>query len=202
MKEVLFILLDQYADWEAALVAAALNDPDDECPQKYCVKTVSPDGKPVRSIGGFTVLPDYSLDIVPDDFAALLLIGGYSWKKSEADACLGLVKSAVQKGAVVGAICGATTFLGRHGFLNNVRHTSNTLEYLKQNGKQDYTGEALYIAQQAVSDKGIITANGTAYMEFAKEVLIALDAAPRDKIDEWYDYLKLGQYEAEKKLGC
>lgn len=46
------MLPDKYADWEAALIAAALND-DRDGPTKYCVRTVSPDGKPVRSIGGF-----------------------------------------------------------------------------------------------------------------------------------------------------
>ncbi len=200
MKEVLFMLTDRYADWEAALVAAALNG-DHDGPAKYCVKTVSADGKPVRSIGGFLTMPDYSLKSAPKEFVALLLIGGYSWKQSESDIITGLVKRAFDNGAIVGAICGATAFLGRHGFLNGVRHTSNSLDYLKEWAKDDYTGEVLYIAQQAVSDGGVITANGTAYAEFAREVLSALESHTPEEIDEWYDYVKLGQYEAEKKRG-
>lgn len=199
MKEVLFVILDLYADWEAALIAAALNDDENE--PKYCVKTVSFAKEPVRSIGGFTVLPDYSLASAPEDFAAVLLIGGKSWRKDSAAPVAGLVKKAIEKHAIAGAICDATVFLGMHGFLNGVKHTSNTLDSLKEGAKENYNNEDNYIMQQTVSDCGIVTANGTAYMEFAREVLQALSAAPRKEIDEWYDYMKLGHYEALKKWG-
>lgn len=198
MKEVLFVLLDLYADWEAALVAAALNDDDKHL---YCVKTVGLTSEPVRSIGGFTALPDYSLGSVPEDFAALLLIGSRSWKKESTAPVAALVKKAADKNVPIGGICGGTAFLGMLGLLNDVRHTSNSLEYLKDSAKEAYTGEANYLEQQSVSDKGIITANGSAYAEFAKQVLEMLNAAPKEEIDEWYDYMKLGQYEAEKKRG-
>lgn len=200
MKEVLFLLLDKYADWESALVAAVLND-DNNGPTKYRVKTVCPDGKPVRSIGGFLTLPDYSLESAPEDFAALLLIGARSWKNEGVKPVAALLKKAVEKRVPVGAICGGTVFLAMHGLLNGVRHTSNSLEYLKEAAGANYTGEKLYVAEQAVSDGGIITANGTAHMEFAREVLTALDAKPKKDIDAWYDYFKLGFYEAEKKWG-
>jgi putative intracellular protease/amidase len=200
MKEVLFVILEPYADWEAALVAAAISDPEGG-EQKYVVKTVSLEKKPVHSIGGFTVLPDYDLASVPEDFAAVLLIGGYSWRKPEAVPIAALVKRARERGALVGAICGATVFLGMQGFLNEARHTSNTLDSLKAAAGERYTGESRYIREQAVSDGGIITANGTAYMEFAREVLIALNGMPQENIDKWYDFYKLGFYEALKKRG-
>lgn len=199
-KEVLFVILHDYADWEAAHIAAALND-DDDGGSEYCVRTVSLSKQPVRSIGGFFALPDYEIESVPEDFAAVLLIGGKSWRKEESSAVAGLVKKAIEKHAVVGAICDATVFLGMHGFLNNLKHTSNTLDSLKAGAKERYTNEQQYIAQQAVSDNGVVTANGTAYMEFAREVMLALGAYPKEKIDEWYDYFKLGHYEALKKRG-
>ena len=40
----------------------------------------------------------------------------------------------------------------------------------------------------------IITANGTAALEFAKEVLLAVGLAPENKINEWYNFHKLGYY--------
>ena len=39
-------------------------------------------------------------------------------------------------------------------------------------------------------------AYGTAALEFAREVLLALEAAPEDKITEWYNFHKLGCYKA------
>ena len=41
-------------------------------------------------------------------------------------------------------------FLGRHGFLNHVNHTSNGLDYLKQFAGVNYTGENLYMDELAV----------------------------------------------------
>ena len=48
--------------------------------------------------------------------------------------------------------------------------------------------------RQAVSDQNIITANGTAPLEFAKEVMLALSAASEKAITEWFELHKLGYY--------
>lgn len=198
MKEVLLVILDQYADWEAALVAAPVNDADEK---KYEVKTVGLTNEPVRSIGGFATLPDYELASAPEEAAAVLLIGGRAWRRPEAAPVADFAARAHQRGALIGGICAGATFLAMHGFLNDVRHTGNSPESLKTAAGERYTGENNYIAQQAVSDGGVITANGTAYLEFARDVLIALDAMSRERIDEWYDFYKLGFYEAMRKRG-
>ena len=87
-------------------------------------------------------------------------------------------------------------FLGKTGILNHVKHTSNDLSDLQQWAGSHYTGTAHYVGQQAVRDHNIITANGTAAIEFAQEVLIALDIAPEEKIKEWCDFYKMGPYRA------
>ena len=61
LEEVLFVVLDEYADWEAASLAAALNEKPEQGKQRYCVKTVSLNKEPVRSIGGFRTMPDYAV---------------------------------------------------------------------------------------------------------------------------------------------
>ena len=50
--------------------------------------------------------------------------------------------------------------------------------------------------EPAVCDGNIITANGTATLEFTREVLLALDIAPESNIVEWYNFHKLGFYNA------
>ena len=82
------------------------------------------------------------------------------------------------------------------GALNDVLHTSNDMNDLKQWAGSVYTGETKYIAKQSVRDKNIITANGTAPMEFAKEILLALNVASEEKVLEWYNFHKLGYYTA------
>lgn len=199
LKEVLFVLLEEYADWEAASLAAALNEKPDEGEQKYCVKTVSLDKEPVTSIGGFRILPDYSLEEVGDDFAGLVLIGGNSWRKEESQAVMKVVQKALDGKKVLAAICDGTVFLGMNGILNRDKHTSNFLPELKETAGAHYTGEALYLEQQAVRDGNLITANGSAFLEFGKEVMTALESAPQKEIDEWYDFFKSGYYEFMKK---
>ena len=76
-KEVLFVLLDEYADWEGAFLSTSLNFgvmPGSD--KKYIPKTVAPTEKEVCSIGGFRTIPDYSFRNLPEDYAALILIGG------------------------------------------------------------------------------------------------------------------------------
>lgn len=169
---------------------------------QYEVKTVSLSIDMVTSIGGLRVTPDYSVHSVPADYEALILIGGMSWRNEEAGKIKPLVEKCVADKKVLGGICDASAFLGTVGVLNEVRHTGNDLVDLKQWAGASYTGEELYMMQQAVSDRNIITANGTAALEFAREVLLVLKAAPEDKIMEWYNFHKLGYYKAPMPKGA
>lgn len=192
-QEVLFILLNDYADWEAAFLSSALNAglmPGSEI--KYVTKTVAPTLEEVHSLGGFRVTPDYSFKTMPIDYAALILIGGLQWNSPEAEQVVPLVQDALKQGKIVGAICNASCFMGAHGFLNEVKHTSNTLPYLKQWAGESYTNDAGYIEKQAVSDKNIVTANGTGYLEFTREILLLLKVDTPEKIEEFYDFHKNG----------
>lgn len=192
-QEVLFLLLNDYADWEGAFLSISLNAgvlPGNEV--KYISKTVAPTLDEVRSIGGFRTVPDYSFQTMPADYAALVLIGGMQWQSPESELVVPIVQDALLRGKIVGAICNASAFMGAHGFLNDVKHTSNTLPYLKQFAGSAYTNEAGYQEKQAVSDKNIVTANGTGHLEFTRELLLLLNADTPERIDAAYDYYKNG----------
>ena len=104
-----------------------------------------------------------------------------------------VVDYAVNNHIPVGAICGATLFMGENGYLDNRKHSSNTLELLKVQAPH-YKGENNYVERQVVSDDNIITANGTATLEFAKEIMLNLNTDSVDKIEEWYKFNKFGFY--------
>jgi len=192
MREVFFLFLDEFAEWEATPLAAAINQS-----AGFCVKTVSTSLTPVHSIGGFFVNPDYTLtQALTRDFAALLLIGGNAWRTPEARKVTPLVTEAVRQGALLGAICDASVYLGSLGLLNGIAHTSNQLKDLQAYAGSSYTGERLYRYQQAVRCGTVVTANGTASLEFAKEVLLGLGAMTKPEAEQWYRFYKLGYYEA------
>lgn len=192
-KNVLFVILDQYADWEAAYLSSLLLALGRD---KFVVKTVSLTKDSIHSLGGITVLPDYDIQSVPQDFEGVILIGGMSWRTEAARQVEPLVKDALSKGKVVAGICDASAFLGTIGVLNAIDHTSNDINDLKQWAGEAYTGEKNYLKQDVVRSHNVITANGTATLEFAKEVMIALNVASENKIQEWYNFYKLGIYGA------
>lgn len=194
-NEVLYLLLDNYADHEPVFLATAINCGERGMKEnpKYLNKTVAPTLNYVRSCGGFRTLPDYSFETMPDEYAALILIGGYGWLDDEtANKVVPIVRTAIEKGCVIGAICNAASFLARHGFLNNIKHTGNGLEQLTLWGGSNYTNQAGYVNEQAVSDKRIVTANGTGELEFAKELLLLLENDTPEQIEMFYRFNKEG----------
>lgn len=194
-NEVLFLLLNDYADHEPVFLSTAIScdERDIKKNPKYVNKVVAPTLDIIRSCGGFHTVPDYSFATMPDDYAALILIGGYGWlDDKETEKVVPVVRYAVDKGIVVGAICNAASFLAKNGFLNNVRHTGNGLEQLKLWGGANYTNEMGYLNEQAVSDHRIVTANGSGALEFAKELLLLLEVDSFEKIEMFYRFNKEG----------
>ena len=53
MKKALFLLLDEFADWEGAYLSSTLNQYD-----SWSVSTISIEEE-VSSLGGFSVIADY-----------------------------------------------------------------------------------------------------------------------------------------------
>lgn len=202
-NEILYLLLDNYADHEAVFLSSAVacDERSIKANPKYVNKIVAPTLDAVRSCSGFRMLPDYSFDTMPEDFAALVLIGGFGWLDEEvAGKVVPIVRRAIDKGLIVGAICNAASFLARHGFLNAVRHTGNGLEQLQLWGGDNYTNSAGYVDGQAVADRRIVTANGTGSLEFAKEMLLLLENDTPEQIENFYRFNKLGYVEVMRQM--
>ena len=151
-KEVLYVLLPDYAAHEMVYLSEAIASDEFALKEnpKYVNKIVAPTLEPVKSIGGFRVIPDYSFDTMPEDYAALVLIGGFGWTTPVAEKVAPIVSKAIEAGKVVGAICNAASFMAKCGFLNHVRHTGNGLEQLKLWGGDHYTHFEGYVHTPAV----------------------------------------------------
>lgn len=186
-KEILLVLTDKWCDWEASYVIAVTNSFSD-----YVVRTVSIDKNTKISMGNLNVNVDYSIDDIIDfsNISMIVLPGGLSWEENDYNEIAVFIKEAIKANIPIAAICGATTFLCKQGFLNNVRHTGDSLElFQSQNG---YNGELLYVPAQVVVDGGIITANETAAVEFAYEIFKMLKVDSDDELEQWYDNFKNG----------
>lgn len=193
-NEILYILLPDFASHEMVYLMEAISSDEQQLKAnpKYINRIIAPTMEPVTAIGGFRVLPDYSFEYIPDDYAALILIGGYGWLTPAADIVMPIVRKALDKGITVGAICNGASFLAKCGFLNNVKHTGNGLDQLKMWGGDNYTNSDGYIHKQAVSDGKIVTANGSGVLEFTKELLSLLGNDTPERIEMYYQFNKQG----------
>lgn len=193
-KKILYILLPDFASHEMVYLMEAISCDEQQIKSnpKYVNKIVAPTLEPIDAIGGFKIIPDYSFENMPEDYAALVLIGGYGWLTSLADAVVPIVRKALEAGKVVGAICNGASFMAKAGFLNGVKHTGNGIEQLKLWGGDNYTNQEGYVHEQAVSDNGIVTANGSAALEFAKELLLLLENDTPEQVERYYQFNKQG----------
>lgn len=142
-----------------------------------------------------TLTPDCDTETLPDDCARADPRRRYELGDAETERIVPLVREALSHGILVGAICNAASFLAAHGFLNGVRHTGNGLEMLREWGGANYTGEKLYQERQAVRDGNVVTANGSGYLEFTHECLLALEADTPEQIAASYAFNKHGFYQ-------
>lgn len=193
-NEILYLLLPDFAAHEMVWLMETISSDEQQLKPapKYVNKIVAPSLEPVMAIGGFQVIPDYTFGSMPDDYAALVIIGGFGWATPIAEQAVAIIRRAVEKGKIVGAICNGASFMAKCGFLNDVRHTGNGLEQLKLWGGENYTNPDGYIHAQAVSDKNIVTANGSAALEFTKELLSLLGNDTPERIEMYYQFHKQG----------
>lgn len=186
-NEVLIILTEQWNDWEASYSIAVLNSFSD-----YTVKTISVDKVPKVSMGGINASIDYTINNYKNfnNLSMVILPGGLSWEINDYGEIAEFVNHVIELNIPIAAICGATTFLCKHGFLDNVKHTGDSLELFQQ--QKEYSGEEFYIHEQVVVDNQIITANETAAVQFAYELFKILEIDSTEEIEQWYDNFKNG----------
>jgi len=186
-KEVLLVLTDQWADWESSYAIWMVNSVEE-----YTVKTIAVDKQPKVSIGGLRTEIDYAVNEYMDfnNLAMVILTGSFSWKNGRYEEIAEFVNKARSQSIPVAAICGGTVFLAKHGYLNDVKHTGNSVARLQK--EPEYTGQALFVSAQAVADQGFITANETESLEFAREIFRVLKIYSDEDMDDWYDEFKNG----------
>ena len=198
-KNIYLFLFDTLSDWEIGYVTTGINNPMMQVnPGTYQLKTFSLDGQPIRTLGGLHITPNLSLDEVTcSDAAMLILPGGAHWDEGGYQDVTLLAKEFHEHGIMVAAICGATLGLAKTGLLDALHHTSNSKDYLLNS---QYYGGDYYVEAVSVSDKGVITASGTAPLEFARDIFQALRLYKTDVLEAWYTLFKTSSPEAFGEL--
>lgn len=186
-KNICVFLFDGYSDWEISYFAPEINKSG-----RFDIIYFSGNGASVHSMGGLCVTPTKSLaDLDMNAVDMLVLPGGAAWEKGLNREVEKLTAELFAKGKPIAAICAATTFLAQMGLLDDLKHTSNDLDYPKSVAPA-YRGTENYRNALAVTDKNIITANGIAPVEFAREIFALIGLYDTDALENWFQLFKNG----------
>jgi putative intracellular protease/amidase len=186
-KRIFVFLFDGFSDWEISYLTPEINKSE-----QFDLVYFSKNGNLITSMGGLQTTPTTSLNELKfEDVDMLILPGGDAWEKGENAEVEKLTKDIFEKRKPIAAICAATTYLGQLGLLNDLKHTSNDLNYLKGIAPK-YCGDENYQNSLVFTDKNIITANGIAPIEFAREIFKTIGLYSDDNIEKWYQLFKNG----------
>ena len=195
MFSIYVYIPDTLADWELGYVTAELNSkrffkagaPD------ISVKTVGILKEPVKTMGGFTIIPDCEIsDIAVNENSVLVLPGACTWDAPKHGAIIEKAEMLLSTGATVCAICGATAALANAGLLDQRLHTSNGMGYLEMCSPR-YKGQRFYVNEPSVADYNLITASSTGALLWAKQIIERLGVFQPDTLEEWYAYFSSGK---------
>lgn len=176
-KTLQVLMIDGVADWEIGPVLPAAREWfGDE------VSITSIDGKPLTSIGGVRIAPTAALaELDPVAADLWVLPGSDRWCDGEIEALGNALRSRRAAGKPIAAICGATVALAHAGLLDETSHTSNSLDFLREN-VAGYRGAAHYQDAKVASEDRIVTAPGTSPVSFAIECLRLLHPGQDDML--------------------
>ena len=127
--------------------------------------------EPVTAQSGLTFLPQRTIDSITDtaEVEALLMPGGPV--NNEQNEICALARRLTDEGKLVGAICFAPQFLGRAGILKDHTFTTScSPEKVRSFGTWDPYNWDNYVQARVHRDRNVITAQGYAFVDFAKAV--------------------------------
>lgn len=188
MKKVYIVLLDKFADWEVSYVSLGINN---NLSKSHEIEYIGLKTGIIRSLGGLEVNIHKTLKDMIEP-SAIILIGGDAWKTSDTIELKRAIDDAIKENVVVGAICGASEWLAANGLVDSIKHTSNGLDSIIAWENNTYNGNAQYVNEQVVVDHNVVSANGTAALEFSYQLQLLLEPDKKDMIDMWLMFHKDG----------
>jgi putative intracellular protease/amidase len=195
-KTIGFVFIEGFADWEFGLLSGS-------APEWFGARCIAltPEGRPVVSIGGFQLAGQRGL--TPEestDLDGVAVIGSDGWPADGAPDLAPLLRSVAKRDAVVGGICGGTLALARAGLFRNRAHTSNGRDWILGH-LPGYAGAERYRdVPHAVADRRLISAPGSAPGTFAIAFLEALYPEQQEQTGQMRK-LFAGEYGAASGAG-
>lgn len=168
-KKVLFLLYPGFADFEINILSMAFhgNEP-------YRTVTASLREHLVGGVtgaAGMTVMPQVAIEEVdPNEYEALVIPGGEPLSVLANEQLRRVVQGFHEAGKYLGAICAGPAVLADAGVLDQVSYTTSLTADQNPEYRDVFPWEGKK-EEHVVTDGRIVTAIGSAYVEFAGELL-------------------------------
>lgn len=183
----LLVLYPNCIAYETYLAIELLNE---HCP----VEVATPRGTDHEASSGIRIRADVSYaDADVENYQVVLIPGGDPESVLDNDALSSLLAGASEAGALVCAICAGPLLLAKPGVLKGKRFTHG-FKTLHQEFLAPFWEGATYVDELVVRDGNLITAMAEGHVDFAIEILTALDL-----LDEQSRELKREFYKGVKQ---
>ncbi|MGL4847521.1 MAG: DJ-1/PfpI family protein [Clostridium sp.] len=166
MNTILLFIFDNMTDYEVTFITHLL-----KADARKKIITISYEDKIIQSSSGLLYKPNKLIkDVLHYDFDGLIICGG--WFGEVRSELMELINKLNSKNKLLAGICGSGTFfLATSGVLNDVKYTPPISSWTKNHidvfGMIDPFPRENYIKKRVVTSKNIITAQGTAFIDFA-----------------------------------
>lgn len=171
MEKVLGFIYDDMADFEMTLALNLLgNNAEKE------VVMIAHENRTIVSKAGVLYQPHCTVKeaLEIEDVDGLIIPGG--WKDEQSEELSALIQKLHSEQKLLAAICRGPSYLARAGVLGDARYTTTYSEKLvKELGVEDPFNRNHFQKENVVRDQHIITATGTAFVDFAMEILDFFD---------------------------
>jgi putative intracellular protease/amidase len=151
-------------EFKAILAAQVLHE------EHLVIDVATPDGSDYLGPSGIVLRATHGYaGVRPGDYRVVIVPGGDTASVLENETLLGILRTANEAGATLGAICAGPLLLARAGLLKGRRFPHG---YGPDSPLPDWEG-GTFEDQPVVKDGNIVTAKPEAYIDFAIEVLYA-----------------------------
>ncbi|MDT8716868.1 DJ-1/PfpI family protein [Clostridium sp. 19966] len=168
MGKILLFIYDEMADFEITLVTHLLGaDMGKE------VIPIAYEKECLSSKSGIIYKPKATVkEALQEEVEGLVIPGG--WNGEIRPELMELIQKLNSEKKLLAAICAGPRFFAKAGVLKDAKYTTSLAEWTevqtKQFGESDPFPRENFIMERVVTDRNIITAQGTAFVDFAVAV--------------------------------
>ena len=140
--------------------------------EEWQILSIAEDKKPVKSLEGWVLLPDLTLDefVNSELIKGLIFPGGFEIHVNEKLAEIINLLDSEKK--LLGAICAGPTHLALAGILHKYKYTtSRSIEYYTELKEIDPFPRENYQEVRSIRDNHVITSKGEALLDFTDKIL-------------------------------